>query len=439
MKKLLLITFTLLYNAIAAQTPFTEKNNLSERILTIVYKGVSTCMEDSPRRGEGKDIEPLKEVMKKTNAYDVGTGFVYQHGNEKYIITCFHVVYDGNDVFGYTSDYNTAYELEFVGADYFYDLAIFKFKQSQDAKHFETVELDYSYDTNNDVWAVGYWKPDGTPNVNQGSILMPDKELKEDDLPLELMGYIKSNAPTSGGYSGGVVYNCEGQVVGMNNSARNDEKISYALESKIINRIVRDILNPDTRMVQRAYTGIKFAQDSEGGPVLISDILSHSPAAIYTSRLKDKSVKSINGNAIDNIYDVLNTMEKRQPGDRIILELNTDDADREFYITPELLEKKNLQRIAEHAIQNNPDVRLNEGEVIVLKEQGGILKEKIGTIAGRKYGLVYCLNNVEQFGVIVRKFGLYGKMRIGTSDNIKRDKEDIYFSHNGETMRVLYY
>ena len=80
--------------------------------------------------GGGKDDKGYMGLLEKTGALEIGSGFVYNHNNKKYLITAAHVVQHaltsgkGIKAFDYLGN---AYEMDVVGGDTFYDIAVLIF------------------------------------------------------------------------------------------------------------------------------------------------------------------------------------------------------------------------------------------------------------------------------------------------------------------------
>jgi len=89
--------------------------------------------------------------------------------------------------------------------------------------------------------------------------------------------------------------------------------------------------------------------------------------------------------------------------------------------------------MAEHTVQYHKDVFI-KGEAIILNNNK---KQEVATIAGVSNIDVYCINNVEQLGTLVRIFGLHRRIKIGTGNNIRKSGREIYFSDDNKM--ILYY
>jgi len=409
------------------------KSPLNSSILTIGINGRAECgIVTDKTRDVSEDNEIAEAVMDKTGISELGTGFIYEYKNRKYIISCEHVLYRAGQIVGFDANYNE-YELELVGSDMTYDVVVLGFKHEADEDKFNGLRLA-NHDQLNSTSSLshfGFWKIDGTPNFKKGHILLNEQQDIE-SIPLTGMGYFESSAYVPGGYSGGPVINTENKVVGMN-TARNIKGTSYALNSTILSRLTNNIIN--FGKVQRAFSGIEFAQLSDDGPVTIQSIIEGSPASSRYTDLIESTLVRINGYTINTIYDLLLIMEEIAPGDDFRLGLSDGT---EVVLKMEYLNETNLSKISKHTLHRYSYPRLTSSEeidnLIVVIEQGEKYIIRTAGIEGNK---VYCLNTLSQLGVIIRMCALYGYIELGKDDSHIYIKE-IKFSED-RSKRVLYY
>jgi len=432
----LLVLFLIHQTATNSQCPIPENIDINKNVLTIANYSPDTCgfLNSEKTNRSITSAKDLIEVMDSTGAYDLGSGFIYEFEDEKYIITCEHVIFKSDSIVGYDSQYN-AYALELVGGDTFYDVAVLKFKNQKDAIKWKGIRFDFTPQQNSEVFAVGYWKWDNKVSLGYGNLLSEDADLTDRTLPIVKMGFLKSDAPTDSGYSGGVLFNSEGQVIGMNNSVHVENGTSFALQSLILKRIIHDIINSQTQRLQRSFLGIEFTQKLPAGMVVINSILEDTPAFSYRNQLKGKTITSIQGKRVTDIYDVLKIMEKIPVGNKIVLET----LDKTISLTTDLLTDKHHEAITFHAVRKHKgdecnDIEINNGTVSITTDKRN--KEDVKT-AGLNEDRIYCLNNLIQLGQLIRIFSLHGELRIGTDEQFNKGRW-IWFS-NDDDVRVLYY
>ena len=432
MKKII-TTLCVILCATCSSLIFAQQPELCKSTLTIGAYELGDCglLDSSKSRttntpGEDEIAEKVREHI---HAERIGTGFIYGYNGKQYVITCEHVIFKAGRIVGYDADFKK-YELELVGGDTFYDLAVLEFKNPNEGKQFESVQFETQLPNAKErVQSMGFWNLDNTRLSFSGKVLDINRELDDLELPIAKLGFVEHTAKLPKGFSGGILVDDDSQVLGMNILRRSDADYFYALQSDIVKRLVEDII--DNGKVQRAFTGIQFAQNTGSGGVIINEIISNSPAAEYRDQLEKRVIKKINGTPIYEIYDVLQIMENIRPDTPMTIEL--DNNKYTFQSVP--MEREQLRQIAENAVQYNKYIEIR-GEAVIVNDNE---EEKVAKIAGKKDDLVYCLNSVEQFGGIVRIFGLHRQLRVSTNaTNIKRAAKDIEFSDDSN-LGVLYY
>lgn len=413
-------------------------------VLTIGIHGDLTSCEPPNTRYTPPAGSELDKVKKRIGARAIGTGFIYEYKNKKYIITCEHVVFRASEIKGYDADYK-AYPLEIVGKDIFYDLTVLKFKNERDSRQFKSVQLDTRPVTPGTlVWSIGFWNINGTINRRVGEVDSINARIDSDEVVAGKIGFIKSTAQMLKGYSGGPLYDSvRATVVGMNTKRHNGYKLYYSLQSSIVKRVVDEII--DYGEVRRSYLGVRFAQpndESEG--VYIDAILDDSLADNIKKELLLKNVIKINNKSVKNIYDVLEIMENIRPYKKINLTLRTAKGSvNNIKLSSQLMNNKSLKQIAEYAIRENTggeciDIIEREKQVILIKSnQDEMNIETVGFRLNEEDYLIYCLNDLVQFGTLTRLLAPYGRLEVDDDyEHYSPTKIQLSYRPN---HRVLYY
>jgi len=435
MRLVLLIILFFAYQTVSSQCKLPKNIDINRNVLTIAIYAPGNCgfLNSKKTNRSIANVKDLVEVMDSTGAYDLGSGFVYEFREEKYIITCEHVIFKSDSIVGYDNKYQ-AYELELVGGDTFYDVAVLKFKNEEDATNWQGVRFDFTPQKNSEVFALGYWKWNNEVSIGYGNLLSEDVTLTDRNSLVAKIGYLQSDAATDSGYSGGVLFNAEGQVIGMNNSVHVQNETSYALQSTILKRIIDDIIN-DKNNLERSFLGLQFTQKISGGAVIIKNVLAKTPAAAYRNELIGKTVVSLGGVRVTEIYDVLKVMENTPAGKKLTLET----PDGKIYLTTDLLHDEHHKAITFHAIRAHnedecEDIEVSNGTVAITTQKQ---KKEVVKTAGLNGDRVYCINDLAALGKLVRIFSLHGELRIGTDEKFNKGRW-IWFSSDDDT-RVLYY
>ncbi len=431
-------TFSLVLSAVIAFAQL-DDSDFSNQVLTIGIHGRTTCQppESSIRIIEGGAWE---EVMEKTNAETIGTGFVYEYNGEKYVITCEHVVFRASEIKAYDSEYN-AYDLEYVGQDIFYDLTVLKFKNKSDAARFSSVKLNTIPATPGTlVWSIGYWEIDGTSSRRVGEVITRNAMIESDEVVAGKIDFIETTSRLLRGYSGGPLYNAAGEVLGMNTKRHNGLDKYYTLQSSTVKRVVHEIINYGG--VRRAYLGLRFSQSKRANEsVIIDAVLDNSPASENKATLLGSQVKSINAQPVSTIYDALKIMEKISPDTEVILKVNNSSTP--IKINSQTINSRRLKQIAEYAIRENTGddcldiVEAGTHVTLIRSNDVEMNIETVGFRLNEQDYLIYCLNDLVQFGTLTRLLGLYGRLEV---DDHKKHYSPIKIRLSPTpNQRVLYY
>jgi len=430
MRKILVLSFSFLAIILHSQD---MTSCLSESILVIGNYNRAECgLVTDSTRDITDDNKSAEAVMDKTGITELGTGFVYESDHKKYIITCEHVLYKSERIVAFDKEFKE-YELELVGSDMPFDLAVLQFKDQKEASYFKGLTFANSSTLNKDakVEHIGFWTIDGEANYKTANVLSTESG-RAQSLPLTEMGYFESKIYVPGGFSGGPVIDTTGNVIGMS-TARNSQGTSYSLKSKIIKRLVEDIIKYGK--VRRIFTGIKFGQEVNNGAVTVNGIIKNTPAYRRYKDLIHKEIVSINSHPVKSIFDALLIMEEIKPDMTITFGLKTGS---DVIFKSELLDYTNLVKIVYDCLSIYCDpqfINIEENNDIVVftdKEKTQIIKT-----AGLSGNKVYCLTNLAQLGVIIRLFSLQGSIEFGTDDSHIYINE-IKLSDN-KMRRILYY
>jgi len=303
MKSIIIMLFIFYMNLTNTQ----KVQELKGDVLTLAIKGKAECRLPGSviNRGEGD----LNELMQKLNADAIGTGFVYEYNNEKYVITCDHVIGRGKTITAYDAKQN-AYPLEWLGADIFYDLSVLKFKEKQKTKKLKKVDLKEEYPHIGEViYSYGFWNLDGTVNKELGEVRQTNFTFKEDNVVAGKMNYIVCNEDLDLGFSGGPASDKKGRVVGMNTKRYSGYKKAFILDSQTVIRVAENII--DHGGMKRVFAGIKFVQNVDTTKAVTIDmVFEDSPAGKHKDALLHKTVTRINKQTVNTIFDVLHIMER---------------------------------------------------------------------------------------------------------------------------------
>ena len=186
-----------------------------------------------------KSVFEIKGQSETTEKF--GTGFAI---SGKHIITCAHVIYDGeksDGTFRYLDsnlfvgkDKNFSTNAEVVKISKSFDLAVIKVNRKAPLSPLK-LDKKKPYEGTS-IYAVGNGKGNGI-SVLRGVVSDRRRNVNGRDL-------ILISAPVISGYSGGPVFNNYGLVVGVITGGENDEPaMNYAIPSDIVYEFAKEYLD----------------------------------------------------------------------------------------------------------------------------------------------------------------------------------------------------
>jgi len=168
--------------------------------------------------------------------------------------------------------------------------------------------------------------------------------------------------------------------------------------------------------------------------------LDDSPASKYETVLLNSEVSSINGQSVKTIYDVLKIMEHITPNTQVTLQVSNSPTP--ITINAELIREQQLRQIAHYAIRKNTgddciDIIEKGTHVTLIKSNNVEMNiETVGFRLNDYDYLIYCLNDLTQFGTLTRLLGLYGSLEVNHRKRLSRLKVQLSPTPH---QRVLYY
>ena len=303
-----------------------------------------------------------------------GSGFIIHSNNKNYLITNAHVIESAidinKDVTAVSYD-RKEHKVHFVGADSFYDIAVFEVTEPLDSS---IVPLSFStenYRIGQKVFAIGnplgYYPYTVTEGIIS-AINRPGTSAKS--------GYLQSSATLSHGNSGGPLINETGELMGVNTlGVDKNNQLNFALESKILERILTDIISKGR--VERAFFGLEICQDykyvetDKGDYKLIwldekpriNAIIPNSPASKTLSSAENTFITSVNGEEVNSLSDLTTIFEKTKPGETLKLGLQTQNGARsEASIISNTLSEVKLEELAKYYFMHHYNIELTKNE-----------------------------------------------------------------------------
>ncbi len=255
-----------------------------------------------------------------------GSGFILTA--DGYILTNYHVIEDSNSIQVTTYD-NTAYDASIIGYDESNDIAVLKI----DAEGLTPAVLGDSDElcVGDEVMAIGNPLGELTFSLTVGYVSALNREVTLSSGTT--MDLIQTDTAINSGNSGGALFNCYGEVVGITNAKYSSSSSSAASAS--IDNIgfaipishVKDII---TSIIEKGYivkpyigvsvTTVSSEMTSYGLPAgaLVKSVTEDSPAASCGLQEND-IITSINGEDITSSNDLVSFIGDCEPGDTLTL------------------------------------------------------------------------------------------------------------------------
>ncbi len=258
-----------------------------------------------------------------TKRFTKSTGSGVIISNDGYIVTNNHVIENAEKV-QITLNNNKEYVAKIVGFDEQTDLALLKI---------ESTHLSYVVFGNSDSLMIGEWVlAVGNPFRLQSTVTAGIVSAKARNINvLERQGiesFIQTDAAVNPGNSGGALINTNGELVGINtailSSSGGYEGFSFAIPSKLVKKVVRDI--KEYGAVQRGWMGItiynidsKMADDLGASEVkgVVIEALTRGGAAKAAGLERGDVLLSINGIETNTTPRFMEIIGQYRPGDQL--------------------------------------------------------------------------------------------------------------------------
>ncbi len=262
---------------------------------------------------------------------------------EGHIVTNFHVVQDAQDVRVTFFDGNT-YRAQPVGADPASDVAVIKVEAPPDVL-FPLEFADSSrLRVGQRVFAIG--NPFGLERtLTTGIVSSLNRSLPSRESARTIKSIIQIDAAINPGSSGGPLLDWHGRLIGMNTAiaSRSGDSagVGFAIPSNTISRVVPQLI--DTGRVIRPYLGLADVAQTDKG-ILVVSVVPEGPAdksglrgfrivtekkkfgpAVYETKYLDRSnadlIVGIDGKPVKSVDELLDELDRKRPGQRIMLEV----------------------------------------------------------------------------------------------------------------------
>src|SRR6266508_55197 len=267
---------------------------------------------------QGQDQQPQPQFQSA-----LGSGFVWDQ--EGHIVTNNHVVY-GADKIEVTFSDGTTVPATLVGADPDSDLAVIKVDVSADKLH--PVQMADSKSIQVGQLAIAIGNPFGLEgSMTTGIISALGRSLPVDETSLQsytIPDIIQTDAPINPGNSGGILFDAQGQVLGVTSAiespVRANAGVGFAIPSAIVKNVVPALIK-DGKYVHSwlGISGTSLIPDlakamnldlSQRG-ALVEEVMPNSPAEKAGLRGSNQQT-TIEGQTVNVGGDVITAIDNQK-------------------------------------------------------------------------------------------------------------------------------
>ncbi|RYP88991.1 PDZ domain-containing protein [Nocardioides guangzhouensis] len=259
------------------------------------------------------------------NGAGAGTGMVLSSSG--LALTNYHVVEGSTSVTATVASTGKTYDADVVGYDAKSDVALIRL---QDASGLDTVHIDNDGATlQQQVTAVGNAMGQGELLAASGTITAEDQSITTREsgsaAAEHLSGLLETDAPVVSGYSGGPMYDAQGEVVGISTAASSGMSSTGAVESyavpihdalSIVDQIEAGNESGDVTIGPAPFLGIVAGQSSGG--VGVAEVEQGGPAAKAGVTAGD-TVTAVDGTKVGSLAALRDVLAQHEPGDSVAI------------------------------------------------------------------------------------------------------------------------
>jgi serine protease Do len=401
---------------------------LAERVVPSVVSVTVKDVQDPADRGGRMPRDPFHEFFRGPQAppdepsvrRSAGSGFFISADGE--IVTNYHVIEDADEIMIELVD-GLQFEAEVIGRDEATDLALLKV--SKPDRSFAHLVLGDSEAVRVGEWVMAVGNPlEMDHTVTVGVVSAKGRVLGLSREGTSFENYIQTDAAINFGNSGGPLVNIRGEVVAINTaiSARG-QNLGFAVPVNILRQILPQL--HENGMVVRGFLGITvnnldqdsaeaFGLDSRDG-ALVAEV-SPGHAADKGGVRHGDIVKEINGNAIKDTRELIDTISAMPPGTKVDLTVIRDGKQRKLAV--ELEAREGLGE------EGAPDAEPSREDETA--ERLGISVSELSTQIRRMYGL-----DDDAVGLVITRV-----LPVSPAADEGLVRGDLIIEANGETIET---
>ena len=244
-----------------------------------------------------------------------GTGFVIDDDGS--IVTNDHVADGGSKVSVRFGEHGKRIDARVIGRDPATDLALLRIDPKQ--ADFEPIPLGDSKKVRVGDAAIAIGNPFGFERtLTLGVVSATDREIDAPD-GTPIRNVVQTDAAINPGNSGGPLLDAAGRVIGVNSQGR-ASGIAFAVPVDTLERVLPRLRRGRGRAIERPFLGVSTAGDGRR----VVEVVPNGAAARAGVREGDVIV-SVDGRPARGQGDVARAVQRRKPGDRIVVVVRRGD------------------------------------------------------------------------------------------------------------------
>ncbi|BFU95678.1 MAG: Peptidase S1C, HtrA family [Nitrospira sp.] len=262
-----------------------------------------------------------------------GSGFVWN--KQGHIVTNFHVIYGAHSIKVTLAD-RSEHQAKVVGADPDHDLAVLQIQLTEGSLEPLAVGTSTDLRVGQKVLAIG--NPFGLDHTLTTGVVSALGRTIKSMSNRTIEGVIQTDAAINPGNSGGPLLDSGGRLIGVNTQIISPSGayagIGFAVPVDTVNRIVPELIKhgklirpglgvslvPDAMAKRWGVKGLIIGKVSHGGAAEKAGLQGARETSPGRVELGD-IITSVDGKTVSTVDDLMDVMETRKVGDRVIVEI----------------------------------------------------------------------------------------------------------------------
>ncbi|MDF0645121.1 MAG: trypsin-like peptidase domain-containing protein [Nitrospira sp.] len=262
-----------------------------------------------------------------------GSGFVWN--KQGHIVTNFHVIYGAHSIKVTLAD-RSEYKAVLIGADPDHDLAVLQIQFTEGSLEPLAVGTSNDLRVGQKVLAIG--NPFGLDHTLTTGVVSALGRTIKSMSNRTIEGVVQTDAAINPGNSGGPLLDSSGRLIGVNTQIISPSGayagIGFAVPVDTVNRIVPELIKhgklirpglgvslvPDAVAKRWGVKGLIVGKVSRGGAAEKAGLQGARETSPGRVELGD-IITSVDGKTVSTVDDLMDVMETRKVGDRVIVEI----------------------------------------------------------------------------------------------------------------------